>query len=44
MEKESIDLLELLCKLMKEKERRELLELINEIVTEEANSSRVEIE
>lgn len=44
MEKESIDLLELLCKLMKEKERRELLELINEIVTEETNSSRVEIE
>jgi len=44
MEKESIDLLELLCKLIKEKERRELLELINEIDTEETNSSHVEIE
>ncbi|SHE33081.1 hypothetical protein SAMN02745249_00223 [Atopostipes suicloacalis DSM 15692] len=44
MEKESIDLLELLCKLVIEKEQNELLDLINEIVTEETNSSHVEIE
>ena len=45
MEKQSIDLLELLCKLLKEKERTEIVELINEIIAEEeANSSRAENE
>lgn len=44
MEKETIDLLELLCKLIKEKERSELLELINEMVAEETSPSRAEIE
>jgi len=48
MEKKSIDLLELLCKLVKEKERIESLELINEIlvekVAEKVSSSRAESE
>lgn len=48
MEKKSIDLLELLCKLIREKERIESLELINEItvekVAEKVSSSRAENE
>ena len=44
MEKETIDLLELLCKLIKEKERSELLDLINEILAEETISSHAENE
>lgn len=48
MEKKSIDLLELLCKLVKEKERIESLELINEILVEKVakkvSSSRAESE
>lgn len=48
MEKKSIDLLELLCKLIIEKERIESLELINEIlvekVAEKVSSSRAESE
>ena len=44
MEKESIDLLELLYKLIKEQERNEILELYNEIEEEEAIFSRAENE
>lgn len=48
MEKKSIDLLELLCKLIKEKEHIESLELINETTTEKVaekiSSSHVESE
>lgn len=44
MEKISIDLLELLSKLSKERERRELLDLLKEIPAEEVNPPRAENE